>query len=343
VKSRQSSELEKLLSMDPGKDIILHELDVPDYGRLAETSYNMSQFFTKLPSSFWLNKLAYYLAQAPDDVKVQFIIKNNLKLLQIVFKEVVLKSRTVINVTPLQLVYGAGDGEMCGTLTPFFEEMYGSFDGRNEMQKQISEMKNDHKPFDFNPIIQAISNEFFNLGKDAATGKWILNPATLAAIKIFREDFDASQPKIIDKGMHFRWETLQELNNAYAEAAVQWGYDYKKCALLEDAAFAWVLNYVPENGAQACSQGFYYLQKNNPEPFKRMQKTRDEKNFYEALKQQSAEFLLDGSCVDIIFGGARRRVFGCAGSAKLQNFCRAKTSNLQNLCGSTHTLNGPGV
>jgi len=301
VESRQPSELEKFLSTDPGQKIILHSLDITNYYGLSQTDYSMSQFFKR---PLLLAKLAHYLAQAPDDVKVQFILKSNLNLLQVVFKEVVLHSRTVTNVTPLQLVFGARDREMCETLAPFFEELCGSFDaGKNEMERQISEMKNDHKSFDFKPIIQAISNELFNLGQDAETGKWILSPATLAAIKQFREDFDASQPKIIDKGMHFRWETLRELSDAYAKAAIQWQYDYKKCALLEDAAIAWVFNYMPENGAQHCNQGLYYLQKNNPEPFKRMQKTRNEEKFYEALKQPSIDFLLAGSCIDIIYGG----------------------------------------
>jgi hypothetical protein len=93
---------------------------------------------------------------------------------------------------------------------------------------------------------------------------------------------------------------------------VQWGHDYKKCALLEDAVLAWVLGYLPENGKQHCNQGLYYLQKDNPEPLKRMQSTRDGRGFDESLKRRSIDFLLDGSCVDIIFGARPPWAGGCA-------------------------------
>jgi len=298
VKSGPSA-LEKILSTDPGQEIILRNLDVTDYASLKRTNFSLSQFFNKRPLSFWMPKLAYYLAQAPHDNWVQFILKSNPNLLQVVFEKVVLKSCTVFNVTPFQLAYSGKDGEMCKTLFPFFEKKYGS-DARDEMQKQISEMKNYHQPFDFTPIIQAISNELFNHGRDGETNTWILSKATLTAIETFRKDFDASQPKIIEKGMQFRWETLQELTDAYAEVAKQWRYDYKKCALLEDAVLAWVLGYLPENGKQHCNQGLFYLQKDNPEPLNRMQNTRDGRCFDESLKRRSADFLLDGTCIDVI-------------------------------------------
>ncbi len=330
MKSRQASELEKLLSTDPGRHIILPTLDVTDYSRLAKTNYSMSQFFKNPP--FWLGKLAYYLAQEPDELKTKFILKNNPDLLEVVFKTVILPMYTVINVTPLQLVYGAGDGEMCGILALFFAEKYGEEKGMEEMQRQISEMKNDHKPFDFRPIIQAISNEAFNLGQDATTNKWILNPNTLAAIEKFRKDFDENQLKIIDKGMQFRWETLQELSDAYRDVAATWNNNhyYLKCALLEDVIFGWVFRYATKNDIQRFNQGLYYLQqKKEPAPFKRMKKTRDEYDFYEVLKKQSVDFLLDGSCVDIIYG------WGCslgriAGDMPphFQRFCQTKPSNL---------------
>lgn len=304
MKSRQPSPLEELLSSDPGREIILPTLlGVQNLYRLSQTCRSIFQVSKK---DLLLAKLAYYLAQEPDELKVQFIIKSNLNLLQVEFKEVVLPMYTVINVTPLQLVYGAGDGEMCGILALFFAEKYGEEKGMEEMQRQISEMKNDHKPFDFRPIIQAISNEAFNLGQDATTNKWILNPNTLAAIEKFRKDFDENQLKIIDKGMQFRWETLQELSDAYRDVAATWNNNhyYLKCALLEDVIFGWVFRYATKNDIQRFNQGLYYLQKENPEQFKRMKKTRDGHDFLEALKKPSVDFLLDSSCVDIICGAA---------------------------------------
>lgn len=91
------SELEKLLSTDPGQKKILQALDVRDYGRLTLTDKSMSQFFKKHHSSFWLTKLACCLAQEPHDDKVRFILKSNLGLLDIVFPKVELQSLTVFN------------------------------------------------------------------------------------------------------------------------------------------------------------------------------------------------------------------------------------------------------
>ena len=136
--------------------------------------------------------------------------------------------------------------------------------------------------------------------------------------------------------MRFHLEILQEVCEAYAQAAAQWGYNYKKCALLEDAALSFVLNYVPANDAQRFSQGLYYLQ-DKGEKFKRACTTRDGHNYYRALMSATpADFLLSGSCVDIACGarcgGPRARL---AFGRLLQNLCRAKTSNLQNLCSHT--------
>jgi len=306
MKARQPSPLENLLGEDPGKNNILSRLDVTDYVRLSRTCYSMSEFF-KAPLPIRLIKLPYYINQEPNDDKVKFILRNNLSLLNFEFEKVIGETQTFLNVTPLQLAYGAKDDVMCHTLKPLFIELYGSEQaGIDEMQRQISKMKDEHKSFDFNPIIQAISNESFNNGRDPKTNKWILSQATLAAIDQFRKDFDATQPKIVDKGMHFRWETLEELFEHYVRAATQWDYNYNKCALFEDAAIALVLEYVPENGAQAFNQGLYYLQKDTPEPYKRAAATRDGQNFRGALKMESADFLLTGSCVDIIFGCALR-------------------------------------
>ncbi len=318
---RESSALQELLLTDPGQTIILQKIDLQDYPRLMQTSYSMFESFKKNHLHCWLAKLAYHLAQEPDDVKVKFILKNNLNLLSFIFNEVRLRSVTVTHVTPLQLVYGAGDNKMCETLIPFFEKKYGGKDaGRAEMQKQINEMKNERVKFDFAPIIEAISNEPFNNGHDPETKKWILSPHTLSAIKKFREDFDASQPTIINKGMHFHWETLHELINAYAAAAAQWNaHYYYRCTLLEDVALSRVLSHIPENGAQYFNQGIFYLEKNehneHPEPFGRMKRMRDGHNFYDSLKQDSVDFSLDSSGVDVIFGTSRNNPENWARSA----------------------------
>lgn len=332
------SVLETILPSDSGQKIVLHHLSVEDCVNLKQTNVNLSQFFNKRPPHFWISKLAYHLAQAPDDKWVQFIIKNNPNLIDVVFDKVVLKSCTIFNVTPFQLAYSGKDNGMCEKLLPFFIKKYGIERSNEEIQKQIQEMKNYHKPFDFTPIIQAISNELFNTGYNDQTKQLKLSKATLAAIETFNYDFDENQPKIIEKGMQFRWETFQELIDAYAKVAEQWEYDYNKCALFEDAVFSWVLSYLPENGKQWCNQGIYYLVKDDPDPFIRMQKMRDNKNIDEVLKQRSTDFHLNGFCPDIIFGHAGERWGELRFNRiwrrelkNLQSFCQTKTSNFLNL------------
>jgi hypothetical protein len=357
MKARLPSPLENLLVEDRGQNNILSRLGVKEFALLSGTCHNMLGFF-KTPLPIYQFKLACHLVQEPSDDKVKFILRSNPNLLNFKFKKLELKSQTFFNVTPLQLAYGAKDDVMCNTLKPFFTQLHGSKEvGITEMQKQISEMKDEHKNFDFDPIMRAISNEFFNNGRDAETNRLILSPVTLAAIEQFRNDFDTAQLKIIDKGMHFRWETLDELCDVYTEAARQWNFNYNRCTLLEDAVLAWVLGYVPENGAQYFSQGLYYLQhvqNDKPEPFKRAAITRDGHNFYEVLKNQSIDFFLRGRRVDIIYGrGSVHGITvpnalgqdGCpsllAARHLVKNFCRAKTTKLKNLFGHLQLLKRP--
>lgn len=349
-------ELEDILAVDPGQYDILPQLNVSHEGRLSRLRNRTQQFFKEDLETIRLIQLAYSLAEEPNEEWVKRIIGGNVKLLNHVFPKVVLHSGVVVDHTPLQLVYGARDPGMCVALKPFFTELCGSEEaGRNEMERQIKEKfggVDEQKHFNFTPIIQAISNDASYLRRDPATNKWILSPAILAEIKKFKIDFHRAQARVIDKGIHFRLEIVQELLEAYHDVAKnQWGYDYKKCALLEDAVLACVLGYVSENDAQAFSQGLYYLQKDEkPEPFERKQKTRDGYNFYEALKKPSVDFVgLDSACVDIIYGGAGGAFWRACVPPRLvllrqtllQNLCRTKTSNLQNLC--SHNPNRPGV
>lgn len=258
-------------------------------------------------------RLAHYIVVEPNDIKVREILDEHPELVQTKIKKVIDKSeRTIINATPLQLAYYAGDERMCETIKPFIEKACGSEDaGREEMRRQIKEKETkeseennkqikEHLAGILATVIQAISNEQFNR-RDPKTNKFILSDATLKAIAEFKEAFDATQPKVIDKGMHFRLETLQEVCEAYADAArQQWNYAYNKCALFEDGVLAHVLTYVPANIAQEFNQGLYYRQDRNEE-FIRANKTRDGRHFYRYLRGGSDDFHLSGRRVDIIY------------------------------------------
>lgn len=332
-------------------DLIIHqivpELDSKTMLNLALVNKDLSRLFQSKVLTLEA-RLAHYIVVEPNDIEVRKILDKHPELVMKKIHKVKDNSkRTLINYTPLQLAYYAGDDTMCETLRPYIAQVCSSEEaGIEEMRNQIkekvveenkekSEEQDNHLRALLAAVIQAILNEQFNHGRDSL----ILNDTTLKAIQAFKEAFDTTQPKVIDKGVHFRLETLQEVCKAYEDAARQWNYDYKKSALFEDGVLAHVLTYVTANIAQEFNQGLYYRQDRN-EKFKRCNKTRDGHHFYRYLRGDSVDFQLPGSCVDIVFGyvcaSARGAVLQGRCGVLLQNLCQTKASKLQNLC--NHTL-----
>lgn len=228
------------------------------------------------------------------------------------------KGRFIKNKTLFQLAYGAGDDDFCRAMKPAFIKLCGDEKAAiAEMERQRNEIRESkeveakkeadskaHLAKILAPVMAAMDAEQFDQGRDAHR-KIILRQATLDAIKKFRIDFAESQPKEIDKGPHFRYNTLQEILAASVQAAARWKYNYKRCALFEDGVLSTVLSYAPDNDEMRFSQGLYYLQKNaDPEPFNRSLALREgEANIFDDLNAPSADFAdLQGSCVDISFG-----------------------------------------
>jgi hypothetical protein len=304
-----------------------------------------------------LKALAHYVVVEPNEDKVTTILKLEPTLINFVTKQIIDNSgRELIDNTIFQLAYGAGDPEMCLAIKPFFEKVYGSEKAAiEEMEKQRKQkfaedkeadekqdkQAKDHMQHLLTTVNAAITAEQFNLGKDV-NNRLILSPATLAAIETFRAEFDKSQPKRIEKGMHFRNNTLLETYNAYVQAAVQWNYNYNTCALFEDGVLSCVLLYAPANDAQRFSQGLYYLQDQKPnDKFTRSLALRVGKNnFYLVVRGGSIDFSLSGSSVDIYSGVALGTCRGRGGRVAtrrgLQSLCRTKTSCLQSLCDISH-------
>ncbi len=247
----------------------------------AKLSDNKHRLFTPLD----LEALAHHLAYTPDEVKATSMLRRNLNLLNVEI-ECVLPKYIVSKVTPLQLVHGAGDiGMRDRVLRPLFIEHFGEEKGMAEMQRQIDAMSNVHQHFNFRPLIEAISKELFINDK--------VSPETQAAIDKFRKDFDDNQPKIIEKGMHFRWETWQDWCEAYREAAERWKDDKKKCALLETTVVTCMLNYATQNDKQQFYHGLFHL-----------------RNFTGSFQRVYVGAVEQKSFVDIIFG-LRSLEVGC--------------------------------
>jgi hypothetical protein len=264
-----------------------------------------------------LMQLASHVVLEPNEIKVTAMLNAEPTLVNAVIKQVKDSAgRMHINKTIFELAYGAGDYGMCLAIKPFFIRVYGSEKvGIEEMERRRNQLLGGESTEEsarkeqeskaslemlLQPAIAAINAEQFNLGKND-DDKLILSPITLAAIETFREEFTKNQ-RTPTQGIHFRDNTLLEAYEAYASAAGQWNYDYKKCALFEDGVLAHLLLYMPAPDAQKFSQGLYYLE-NGEQDARSLILRGTNKNFYSSLRAVSVDFHLLGSCVDIIFGG----------------------------------------
>jgi hypothetical protein len=339
MNTRHPSELEtlefdNLLHSDVGSNILL-ELEIRDSYALSLTNRRLFQLFG---AKVWLRELAYYLVIEPNEKKVEGILNRDLKILNTELKEIVLQTKTLKNMTPLQLAQSAGDIEMRNNVfKPLFIKFYGDENkGLEEMDKQIGELKNIHKSFDFGPIMQAISNETFNLGLDT-TGRLLLNPATLIAIQIFTKEYDENQPTVIDKAMQFRWETLKEFSMARDIAHAQWPNakeKYYRLSLIKNVVLRKVIQHATENDKTRFNQGFINLKQGI---FERRHKNTLGQTFDDSCKVPAFDFCLDFSCPDILYGEGTLSSFSDRGIAQLekselQSFYDSKIANLQNLC-----------
>ena len=310
-------------------DLLVRELvpwlDHRSRARLDRINRCQHNLFSGFAEVLLLPKLAHYLVVEPNPDKVIAMIRANPQLLQSKIKEVRVNGISIRGYTPFQLAYGACDvnakeneGGLCEALEEELARHLGSKEAASaEIQRQIEEKKLNvvDKAKDteikntlataLRDVIQAISHEQFNLGRDA-DNKWILNPATLTAIGTFRVALAELQPKVVEEGMHFRSITIQETWDAYAQAAATtWGYNHCKCALFADGALSSVLlSCLPVNDKQRLfGQGYYYLYEDGKEPFARRMTLRGANiNFDDCLRGPSLDFAgLSGSYVDIIF------------------------------------------
>lgn len=319
--------LEDILLSEVGTTEVLPFIDADSISRSAPTAKPFNSFFKEL-DLLSLSRAAHYVIVKPSVIELKKILdaldNESLKrFLERKVKNVLDQSdRTIINSTLLQLAYGAGDDEMCFEFIPYFERAFGSVESakeaiRNQLDEKFLERNDEEKKQNaiqdleiknklaksLETVRIAISNEKFDHGKDA-NGRWILSDATLKAIETFRTEFDALHPKTIDKGMHYRYQSTLEMYDAYMIMPQQWNYDYKKCALFEDGILVMGLESLPANDGMRCSQGFHYLQNDNPEAFTRSLKMRNNDNhhFYTCLRGDSVAFsLMRGSYINIRF------------------------------------------
>jgi hypothetical protein len=313
--------------------------------------------------------LAHYLVVEPNPEKVKAIIKANPQLLRAKIKEVRVNGVSIRGYTPFQLAYGAGDvkakeGEvgMCEALEEELTRHLGSKAAAiAEIQRQIAEKKlnivdevkdkeiKNKLAIALENVIQAITNTF-SRGIDA-NKKLIFDDYTLLAIDAFRSALGKLQPKIIEEGMHFRSNTLQETLDAYAQAADAWGHDYYRCAIFEDGVLSSVLKLAPANDKQRFSQGLYYLYVRQ-ERFERCRTLRGTNITFDACLSGPSPDLshVFSSCVDISSGagavvagrgqgrGFERFAFYKTYAEQKQQTCRSYVASETGACGPASRL-----
>lgn len=332
---------------------------VPEYKDVVHLTETCRFLFHTTKPAFderKLAQLAHYILVDPSKVNITNVMITRLAAEPMLVSYKIKQSKDIVgriikNKTLFQLAYGAGDDELCQVMKSVFIKHLGSEKAAiEEMERQCHEMlesEEDYKNqeekskahFDalLQSIIKAIGAEQFNLGRDF-NKKLILSSATLEAINTFKEEFAKSQPMVIDKGLHFRYRTLQETLYAYVRSAADWHDNDNKCVLFQESVVATVLSYLPANDAMKLSQGLshYYLP-NEPEQRCRSLTLRESgKNFYEVCRQSSSDFaLLFSSGVDIIGGRNHVRFVIWEGGPVViwfREFRKTKISNLQSLC-----------
>ena len=132
----------------------------------------------------------------------------------------------------------------------------------------------------------------------------------------------------IDKGMHFRHQTLIEAYEVFLAQRIQWNYDHLKSLLLADVIIAAAQSFVPAHDADEMTRGLLYRIDYPDDKHERDHISIDE--FYEVVTgfngRKSLDIDLDGSCLNIEHGQdnvARGRGVGGANDENILRVLKA--------------------
>ena len=154
--------------------------------------------------------------------------------------------RTILNVTPLELAWGAEDVKMCQMIIPFFDRFK---DGKKEALAQINKFSGQSSIYDFRPLIEAISADPF-IGRKP-------NEFTKGVLARFRKDF---RPGCIKEGKHFNVQFLVQALEIYFYFQNQWGSE--KTSLFWCQVIGYIQRSLPACYAQAYCTSILKLKQN---------------------------------------------------------------------------------
>ena len=274
-------------------------------------------------------------------------------------------------VTIYECLLGAGDYALAEMVQGYFSEIK-DVDGQTIEDAEVQRIRQyerykphiegmlTQKPYNLEPLIKLIkkatTEEVAALLNKDFTGE---NDLCKAIIQ-FRKDW---APRVLVKpGMHYNYASLKhafelldrEWNNLYQAS----GNNFNKVLLVWRQLIGFEMRRLPGIDRCAMAQGLYYVIDQHEEMARSYKFKNDDGDFPIVATDDSLDGLGGDFSVNIFGAAAKtwysvlpRRSFclpappgRIARSARLENLCRTKTSNLQSLCSpSTDYVNNLGV
>lgn len=131
-----------------------------------------------------------------------------------------------------------------------------------------------------------------------------LRQETLDAIRVFKDGFASSQPREIEKGVHFYLRPLHMAYDIAKDLDGRWNHSSHKLALYEDVVIATLQGFVPTFVAMQISQGLKDQPRHQyPESCNRSLSLPEiETNYYDFVNGNSHYFAgVSGNCLKINF------------------------------------------
>lgn len=260
----------------------------------------------------------------------------------------------VVRVTLYEFFLGAGDPEAAKLIEPYFSKLEG---GEGQKEKQLEryrphiallakQLESEQPAYDLKPLIDIIKQ---SSAEDilAALNKDMTNKSALRdALIQFREA--VKLPEKITVGMHYKHYTtlIQALNLLYDE----WkklsnnGTNYDKCRLVWRQIIGYLQRGLPAVDRFAFARAFDDGERTLNFKYDRGSFPDTPCGCVELTGVGVDEAIFGAiavwaACVWAVGGGLAVR----AAAGVLENTCRAKTSNLQNLCAHAQERKKPGV
>lgn len=278
-----------------------------------------------------------------DDVKK--ILEKNPALVLLAGNVTTPGGLQVKNTTLLEFALLSGDPEMAEMILSYFDQLKNADGSKQagadeEKQRQLSRCKAaidelpNQQPYDLTKLI-GIIKAATPADVTAALNKDMKHPSELRdALMQFRKDVSSGTVK--KPQMHYNYQTLiraleiydREWNSLYRAS----GNNYDKCDLVWRQVIGYLQRSLPAVDRFAFARGHYDLVENK-KPLERKTDYKYDNGSFPAISPTDSSLTGLGFDYGIYVGVGGRR---CGrGGMLLQNLCRTKTSDLQNLCSNT--------